>query len=245
MRNPWISMPPSADYVTDEDGPYIEEWNKIHTGHPQYRIDLRLPPEPFLGYHDAPLVVLSANPGLAPDDYEAYQRVGAADRLAEVAKDGGGPFRWLADDVKDLPGGRWWRRCLSGLVKERLSFAELADLILAVEFHGYHTSKWAPLPITLPSQWFGFSLVKQAMDRGAVIVVTRAYREWRVAVPGLASYANLVRTIQVRAASIGPGNIEPERFKLVSAALRGEHSLRQPATPSAPEQADWDRSATP
>jgi hypothetical protein len=67
--------------------------------------------------------------------------------------------------------------------------------------------------------------VKQAIDRGAVIVVTRAYREWRMAVPGLGSYANLVRTIQVRAPSIGPGNIEREPFKLVSAALRGEHGL--------------------
>ena len=173
MRNPWISLPPSADYVTEEDGPYIEEWNKIPIRHPQYRIDLRLPPEPFLGYHDAPLVVLSANPGLAPGDYEAYQRVGAADRLAELAKDGGGPFRWLAEDVKHTPGGKWWRRCLGGLVNKGLGFAELADLILAVEFHGYHASKWAPLPVTLPSQPFGFSLVKQAMDWGAVIVVTR------------------------------------------------------------------------
>lgn len=227
MRNPWTDLLASADgFVTEADQPYIEEWNKIHAGHREFQIDLSLPPEPFLGFHDAPLVVLSANPGRAEGDHEAYQRVGAADRLAEIVKEGGAPIRWLDEDVADTPGGRYWRRCLSGHVKDGLGFAELAVRILNVEFHGYHSEKWAPLPVTLPSQCFGFWLVKQAMDRGAVIVVTRAYREWRMAVPGLESYTNRVLTNQVRRALIGPGNIPAEQLGLVSAALRGERGLQ-------------------
>jgi hypothetical protein len=170
---------------------------------------------------------LSANPGRAEGDAEAYRRIGAVSRLAEIAKDGGAPLRWLEEDVKNTPGGEWWRRCLGGLVKEGFSYAELADRILNVEFHGYHSQKWAPLPVTLPSQWFGFSLVRQAMDRGAVIVLTRAYRHWRMAVPGLATkYDYFVRTNQARRALIGPGNTGEKEFKLISAALRGEHVHR-------------------
>jgi hypothetical protein len=70
MISPIIRRGPQQPclYVGDEHarrtpaGSAVFEWNKINTEHPQYGIDLRLPSEPFLGYHDAPLVVLSANP---------------------------------------------------------------------------------------------------------------------------------------------------------------------------------------
>lgn len=55
--------------------------------------------------------------------------------------------------------------------------ADLANHLLAVEFHGYHSENWQALPVTLPSQLYTFSLVEGAMGRGAVIVVLRAWRE--------------------------------------------------------------------
>jgi hypothetical protein len=123
MRNPWTGLGSSAPYVMAEDKPYIEAWNKLPgVADSPFRLQLDLPPEPFVGPYDAPLVVLSANPGWAPADAETYQRLGAAERLAEIAMDGGACFRWLADDVQDSPGGRWWRRCLGGLREEGYSF---------------------------------------------------------------------------------------------------------------------------
>jgi hypothetical protein len=61
--------------------------------------------------------------------------------------------------------------------------------------------------------------VQQAIDRDAVIVMTRAAREWKVAVPKLASYHKLVLTKSALTASLGPGNLTPEGFSLVSKAL--------------------------
>jgi hypothetical protein len=63
--------------------------------------------------------------------------------------------------------------------------------------------RWSALPVTLPSQWFGFRLAEQAIGRDAVIVLTRAAREWLVTVPKLASYRKLVRTRSPETASLG------------------------------------------
>jgi hypothetical protein len=207
--------------VTAGDEPYVTAWNNLSavTGSP-FSLDLDLPPEPFLGPHDAPLVVLSANPGRDRRDAAAYRRIGVAGRLAEVAMDGGTSFRWLADDVCDTPAGQWWRRCLGALQKEGYSFGELSQCVLNVEFHGYHSVRWSALPVTLPSQWFGFSLVKQAIDRGAVIVLTRAAREWRVAVPDLALYPKLVLAKAAQTASLSSGNLGPEGFSLVTETIK-------------------------
>jgi hypothetical protein len=153
-------------------------------------------------------------------EIEAYKRIGVSDRLAEIAKDGGTRLRWLADDVQGTPGGRWWRRCLGGLADEGYGFDELSECVLDIEFHGYRSFHWSALPVTLPSQWFGFSLVEQAIDRGAVIVLSRAVREWYVAVPRLGSYHKLARTRSPQTASLGRGNLELQGFSLVTEAIK-------------------------
>ena len=217
--NPWTGLGSAPPYIAAVDEPYITAWNSIVGTESPFFLDLSMPPEPFLGRWDAPLVVLSANPGRVPGDSEAYRHLGAAERLTEIGTDGGTRFRWLADDVASTPGGQWWRRCLGGLRDDGYSFDELADCVMAVEFHGYHSARWSPPPVTLPSQWFGFRLVGQAMDRGAVIVVTRAARQWLVAVPGLAAYRGLVRTKSAQTASLGTGNLGQQEYTRVTETI--------------------------
>jgi hypothetical protein len=225
-RNPWRGLDAAAPYVTADDEPYVRAWNaSLPEGEDSpFFLDLSLPPEPFLGPHDAPVVVLSANPGNAPGDAAAYQRIGVSGRLAEIAGEGGAPLRWLADDVRGTPGGTWWRTTLGALNK--YGYGELARCVLDVEFHGYHSARWRALPVTLPSQWFGFSLVEQAITRDAVIVLTRAEREWKVAVPELAGYRRLVQAKSPRTSSLSPGNLGPEGFRLVTDAI-DQHRARK------------------
>jgi hypothetical protein len=219
--NPWRGLDLSAPYVTAGDEPYVMAWNdSLPEGKDSpFFLDLGLPPEPFLGPHDAPVVVLSANPGNAPGDPAAYQRIGASGRLAEIARVDGAPLRWLADDVCGTPGGTWWRKTLGALNTVGYRFDELARCVLDVEFHGYHSARWRALPVTLPSQWFGFGLVEQAITRGAVIVLTRAEREWKVAVPGLAGYGRLVRVKSWQTSSLSPGNLGTKGFHLMTDAI--------------------------
>jgi len=190
-----------------------------------------VPPEPFLGLHCAPLVLLEANPGRSDDDHQAWDMPGVTERALNAARaSGGADFRWLADDLRHTPGGRWWRRCLHGLTSQSCSFTDLSRLVLAVEFHGYHSRSWAPLPFTVPSQRFSFDLVRQAIDRKAVIVILRTARCWRVAVPELATYSRVVLTNTQRRSSVSAGNLSAKDFALVQAALQlplARHKLRR------------------
>jgi hypothetical protein len=125
----------------------------------------------------------------------------------------------LLPEFEGTPAGVWSRgRCFRSLIKEH-GFApeDLAHRVLNVEFHGYHSKGWRSLPITLPSQNFGFRLVRQAMDREATIIVLRGRLDWAVAVPDLADYPRLVLTKTPRVAAISRGNCE--RFSLVLEAL--------------------------
>ncbi|MFF5403843.1 hypothetical protein ACFY8K_03775 [Streptomyces misionensis] len=92
--------------------------------HAPYRLDLTLPPEPFLGLHDAPLVMLLANPGVSDADPAAYARPGATERtLQHIANAGGTPNHFLTHPDKDHPGLRWWSGTLNGLTKLALQRA--------------------------------------------------------------------------------------------------------------------------
>lgn len=91
--------------------------------------------------------------------------------------------------------------------------------MLAIEFHGYFSRRFDLLPVTLPSQEFGFSLVSRAIERDAVIVITRGARWWRVAVPLLVDYPKVVLLRSWQTAAISPGNCSAEGWALLVRAL--------------------------
>jgi hypothetical protein len=89
-----------------------------------------------------------------------------------------------------------------------------------VRFHGYHSQWWRPIPHTLPSQSFAFYLVRRAISRDAVIVLGRIAAIWKIAVPELASYPNVVAPKQNRSVQISRGNFSPENFERIEQALK-------------------------
>jgi hypothetical protein len=117
------------------------------------------------------------------------------------------------------------RRWKSVVRETDLGFDDLALKVLAVEWHGYYSASFATLPVTLPSQWYGFDLVDKAVGRGAVIVVTKGLRDWDVAVPSLHGYSRAFRTHSHQAAHISPRNLGSDGFRAVTEALKG-HGCR-------------------
>jgi hypothetical protein len=224
MTNPWEATPASPPFVLEVDRLHVEAWNEIFGSEKEkIRLHLEALPEPAMGPRDAPLVLLSLNPGwsgtepvdLARPDRRAALRANLDDDPA------GHIHAYLTKALAETSGGEWWRDCLGPLVKRcGLSYETLAHRVLSVEFHGYHSESWSALPVTLPSQWYGFQLVAKAIERGAVIVALRGWDAWDVAVPALREYPRRFRTNNKRRAWVSSGNLPPGVFDLVVDAVQ-------------------------
>ena len=64
--NPWLSLPEKAPFVLADDALHLEVYNEEHRSNTAYH--LHLLPLPFQGRPDAPIVLLSLNPGYAESD---------------------------------------------------------------------------------------------------------------------------------------------------------------------------------
>ena len=68
MENPWTHLPDSPPFVLEEDCEAVEHFNVKPDARTQIHTEIL--PEPFLGRPDAPVVVLSLNPGF--HEYDLY-----------------------------------------------------------------------------------------------------------------------------------------------------------------------------
>ena len=215
MQNPWIDLPGAAPYVLPGDQPHIKVFNSYMK--PRFRLDTNLMPQPFVGNRQAPLVILSRNPGAEGHHNDAYADAIKTNLTSEAPDQ---LFPALEVRFEMTQGAKWWGSCLDVVASKMGSkISQLAGRVQAIEFHGYHSRSWRALPITLPSQRFGFWLVEQAMIRRATIVVVRGQRDWTIAVPNLGSYPLLVPIKNPRSASISPGNCGTKGFRRVLDSL--------------------------
>lgn len=63
MENPWKHLPGQPPYVLPADAPAISSFNQGVSDEHQIRLELL--PEPYLGDPDAPIILLSLNPGFS------------------------------------------------------------------------------------------------------------------------------------------------------------------------------------
>ncbi len=220
-ENPWRNLPGSPPYVLDSDRPFIDAYNRYAAG-PGQRIKLEALPEPFIGRPDAPVVVLLANPaaGELDSEWDKHQGLARAIRTNLAHETVGYPFFYLDPALHSSPGAIWWNSGLKRLI-EQCGRVETARGVLAVEFHGYHSRFSGPLPVTLPSQRYGFGLAHEAMAREAVIILGRKRPAWKVAVPGLAAYPRCYELTNPQSAFITIGNC-PDGFEIAVQAIKAQ-----------------------
>jgi hypothetical protein len=215
MRNPWIELPRRPPYWLPEDRPHIEAFNR---GVPsRYRLAAKLLPEPFLGPHGAPLVILMLNPGLVRADY-ALHRSGFARLLRANLGDNPEGHRHLGPRSEFTERLPWWGQHFAKVIAAGHDPDELSRKVLSVEFHGYHARSYRSIPVTLPSQRFGFQLVEKAMARGRPSFPPAANESGRSQYR-LRDYRGLVPARNPRSAYISPGNLGQAGFKRVLSAL--------------------------
>ena len=205
-------------FVLPDDAPFIAVFNR--TAPKGVVIGTDLMPAPFLGSPRAPVVILALNPGWSPGD-DAVNRDPAFRRLVRDNlhhRPSARPFLPLDGDP-NRPGARWWRRNVKGLIAE-VGEDRVAQGLCCLEYFPYHSRSFGHAALRLPSQHYTIALLRQAMARRAVIVVTRGARFWTGAVPELANYRQLVRTSNPRSASISPKNCGDGFKKVLSRLYR-------------------------
>jgi hypothetical protein len=216
-ENPWVDLPAAKDFVLPADEPHVSAFHRHEVLAHHFRLDL--PPDPWLGRWDAPVVILLQNPSFDDSDAATFTRpdITAANRynLAEAA--GSTPHYWLDDVFADTYSGKWWRRTLARLVAE-FGAPAVARSVAAIEMYGYRTRTFRALPVTLPSQRFALRLVEEAMAQRSVLLLPRAARLWEVALPALATYDRLFHG-RSRNAIVSEGNLAEGGFHAVTAAI--------------------------
>lgn len=220
MENPWATVPDEAPFVPPCDRLHVEAFNDAYPDQ-DVRLAVELPPDPWLGLWEAPVVMLQMNPSVGPGDDETYARpeVRFLNRYNLIKEPGDIPHYWLDPSVEDTYAGRWWQRTMRHLI-DATGIAPVRNGVLVLEFHGYHAPRHQALPVTLPTQAFGFELLRAALSRDAVVIMNRALRPWRIAVPELGSHRRVVLGTNPRASNLSPGCLGPDGFELVVEAIR-------------------------
>ncbi len=219
--NPWTDLPTRGAKVAVADRPYVEAFNATladRKGGDRFALHTELMPEPFMGDPArAQVLLLQLNPGFVADDVDAHADWRFRQRArANLVHSAEYPVFLLDPALDRVPGWQWWHRATGPLrraVTDRIGDPEealrcLAAGLMVVEFHGYHSSGYRQLPVTLPSQTYGFALVERAIERGTPILIGRGEAIWKVAVPALGRPRAAVTLTNRQRTSISPANLD-------------------------------------
>jgi hypothetical protein len=216
--NPWPALPSKAPYVLECDATAICAFNK--KAQEVHRLQLDAMPEPFVGSATAPVVLLGLNPGFDDRDPEVHARPEFQALLRKNYCQGKSAFPfYFLDPSFESPGRVWWERKLRWLLKE-FGPKKLARSILCVEYFPYHSRRFNHKSLELPSQEFGFGLVRAAIARRALVVIMRSRKLWTKRVPRLKSYSRVFTLNSPQNIVVSPRNCRG--FEVIVSAIRAK-----------------------
>jgi hypothetical protein len=212
--NPWIQLPKQPPFVLPADRPYVDAYNLgrkpfagswIHTG--------RLP-EPRQGPIEAQVVILQQNPSYSGRPPQEGLPQAEVDALHLALIDEHSPHQGLART------NDWWDRTCRAL-HQRFPRDRLSRGILSIEYFPYASATFDHHSLRLPSQSYVFDLVRAALARGAVFVITRGAGLWYGAVPELHRErdVSVFSTRNPQSPYISPGNLPDRVFERICTLL--------------------------
>lgn len=221
VNNPWSELPSRIPFVLHADLEAIQEFNAKPNRKDEHVIRVDVLPEPFVGSKDAPVLLLSNNPGYGEEAVHKQEsafmdRMRANLHHQPVAY----PFVYL-DPALSEPLKKWWRPKLKHSLERfgpEFGPEVVARSILNVVYFPYASQRFKHGKLNLDSQQYGFQLVRAAMERNAVIVRFRKGMHWFKAVKGLEGYARLYRVKNFQNPTISPKNCE--HFEEIVKAIR-------------------------
>lgn len=216
MNNPWLHLPHAAPFILPEDADSVAKFNE--RCHPDKKIHTELPPEPYAGRRDAPIVLLMRRPGYHPDD-ETYMLKDAAfaasmERTRAFEKQEY-PFYHLNGKYPENPGFHYWNKRLKEPIQE-VGLHACAQNFLLLQLYPYKTNAY--IKEVLPSFSFTKEILYEAMQRKAIIIHMVGASEWNQHVPELKDYNCFTCKSSINP-TISEGNIGKEGYKQVLDAI--------------------------
>jgi len=189
LNNPWVDLPEHANYIAPCDIQALKD--------PKYKLyGLRFDafPEPFGGNLDsAKVVCLLLNPGFDETDTTTNfdNEYWVREVRANLEHKTESPFLYLSSKVENTGGYKWWSAKIRPLELAGVTRNDLANGLMMIEFFPYHSVSYTYNKQYIPSQYYQFLLVREAMRLGKTIIVMRARDRWLEAVPELKTYPYL------------------------------------------------------
>ena len=231
MENPWISIGENPPFIAECDRAILDEQHIA-----KYQLRSEVLPHAWIGDpRSATALLLQLNPGFAESDVVEEAKIVAYRPTVQqnLQLRGESRFWALDDELRETGAAKWWRARLRRLL-DTAGEETVRRRLAMVEYFPYHSVGYV-WPPRLPSQNFGFALVRSAVSRGATIVVMRQWESWRAAVPDLIGYEGTFINPHPRQAAISLANLGPEAWgSLVEALTTGSRPVQRGTSSDGP-----------
>jgi hypothetical protein len=228
MENPWKNLPKTHPFVLADDFDNLNNYNKKLEGSENkdnYYLHIEEKPVPFVGnVLTAPVVLLLANPGYSDSSKHLLKDVYYLENLEKMILHQKTEYPFFCLDPQIAIGKEYWHSKLRLLIKE-FDLKSVANSVCNIQFVPHHSKEFKYNEyLKLPSQEYNFYLIKKAMERNALIVITRLEKLWKESVPELNNYNHLITLKNKRQPSISPENIEGDGFQRIINAIKSFNS---------------------
>ena len=229
IENPWLTFNPKTGdpKFHQSDIQFVQAFNNGMKssgikGKENYVLAEHLEPFPYLGNRFANVLLLLANPGQNEKEKKKTYKMDA-EKLAQNRRN----IRHedtdsLKSRIHSPDNPEWESPWLKPRVRElveRTSVDRVTKGLFLVNFHAYHSKSWQPIPFTFPTQHYSFHLVREAVKREALIILSRNMLGWFTAIPGLFEYKanteNVIEFDSKRSVHISKGNLSAKAFKKI------------------------------
>lgn len=217
-QNPWASLSQTPPYIAPADLRILDDDHQR-----RYGLRCNVLPHAWLGDpRSARAILLQLNPGFSENDVRDEARMPEYRKTvrSSLQLEKGTSFWPLDPELTSTGAAHWWRARLTPLAK-RLGpsgWQLIQERLAVVEYFPYHSPTYRRPP-RLPSQEFGFNLVRQGLECGALFLVMRQWESWRAAVPDLIDHPRVLLNRNPRQGAISEANLGTEVFGRLVAAL--------------------------
>lgn len=218
IENPWLSLPDEPPFIAPADrAQFADDAAEL------YGLKTQLMPHVLIGDPTrAAALLLLGNPGYAERDVaDEVERPQYRQIIRKVlCLEEPDAFWPLRPELTGTSAADWWHGKLRSLTSA-VGQDAIRQRLAVLEYFPYHSVSDTAPPL-LPSQRFAFGLVRDALGRGATIIVMRKARAWAAALSELERYPRVFWNPHAhpQQAAVSPRNIGADAFQALVAAVR-------------------------